>query len=169
LIDTSRDPNLVLVVVHNLLFHLVEAGEIEKAEEFLHQSRELYSAYGGKMERLKVRWMDGRIAFRLGDQTRAEKAFGEVRSGLGEVGLPYDMALVSLELAAVWLEQGRTREIQVLLDETVATFQARGIRREAIAALLMLREAIERERATAVLLRTVASELQRLEAEPVAG
>ena len=31
----------------------------------------------------------------------------------------------------------------------------------------MLREAIERERATAVLVRTVASELQRLEGEPV--
>jgi len=169
LIDANRDPRLVLAAVHNLLFHLVEAGEIERAEELLHQSRELYRAYGGKMDRLKVRWMEGRIAFRLGDQTRAEEAFSEVRSGLREVGLLYDMALVSLELAAVWLEQGRTREIQVLLDETVATFQARGIRREAIAALLMLREAIARERATAVLLRTVASELQRLEAEPVSS
>jgi len=169
LIDVNRDPRLVLVAVHNLLFHLVEAGEIEKAEEFLRQSRELYTAYGGKMERLKVRWMEGRIAFRLADQPRAEAAFSEVRSGLEEAGLLYDMALVSLELAAVWLEQGRNREIQGLLDETVATFQARGIRREAIAALLMLREAIDRERATAFLLRTVASELQRLEAEQVSS
>jgi tetratricopeptide (TPR) repeat protein len=169
LIDINRDPSLVLVVVHNLLFHLVEAGDIDKAERLLRQSRELYTAYGGKMERLKVRWMDGRIAFRLGDQARAEEAFSEVRVAFEELSLPYDMALVSLELAAVWLAQGRTREIQDLLDETVTTFQARGIRREAIAALLMLREAIERERATAVLLRTVASELQRLESEPVSG
>jgi len=166
LIDVRREPNLVLVVVHNLLFHLVEAGDIERAESLLRQSRELYETYGGRMERLKVRWMDGRIAFRLGDQTRAEEAFTEVRAGFEEINLSYDMALVSLELAAVWLEQGRTREIRELLDETVSTFQTRGIRREAIAALLMLREAFERERATAVLLRTVASELQRLEAEP---
>ena len=165
LIDVNRDPSLVLVAVHNLLFHLIEAGEVQQAEKLLRQSRELYATYAGKMERLKVRWLDGRIAFRLGEQARAEKAFSEVRSGLEEAGLSYDMALVSLELAAVWLEQGRTREIRELLDETVATFQARGIRREAIAALLMLREAIERERATAVLLRTVASELQRLESE----
>lgn len=165
LINVDRDPSLVLVAVHNLLFHLIETGEIQQAERLLRQSRELYATYGGKMERLKVRWLDGRIAFRLGDQARAEEAFSAVRSGLEEAGLPYDMALVSLELAAVWLEQGRTRKIQELLDETVTTFQARGIRREAIAALLMLREAIERERATAVLLRTVASELQRLESE----
>ncbi|HET9229294.1 MAG TPA: hypothetical protein VFR31_21625 [Thermoanaerobaculia bacterium] len=169
LIDVGREPNLVLVVVHNLLFHLVEAGEIGRAESLLHQSRELYETYGGRMEQLKVRWMDGRIAFRLGDQSRAEKAFIEVQAGFEEIGLSYDMALVSLELAAVWLEQGRTREIRDLLDETVATFQTRGIRREAIAALLMLREAIERERATVVLLRAVASELQRLEAEPGAA
>ena len=166
LVDVNRDPSLVLVAVHNLLFHLIETGEIQQAERLLRQSRDLYATYGGKMERLKVRWLDGRIAFRLGERVRAEEAFSEVRSGLGEAGLSYDMALVSLELAAVWLEQGRTREIQELLDETVATFQARGIRREAIAALLMLREAIERERATAVLLRAVASELQRLESEP---
>ena len=165
LIDVNRDPSLVLVAVHNLLFHLIETGEIQQAERLLRQSRELYATYGGKMERLKVRWLDGRIAFRLGERARAEEAFSDVRSGLEEAGLSYDMALVSLELAAVWLEQGRSRDIQELLDETIATFQARGIRREAIAALLMLREAIERERATAVLLRTVASELQRLESE----
>ena len=171
LIDVDREPSLVLIVVHNLLFYLVEAGEIERAERLLRQCGELYEAYGGKAERLKVRWMDGRIAFRLGDEARAEEAFLEVRGAFEELGLPYvyDMALVSLELAAVWLAQGRTREIQELLDETVATFQARGIRREAIAALLMIREAVERERATAVLLRTVASELQRLEREPVSG
>lgn len=169
LIDINREPSLVLVVVHNLLFHLVEAGEVEKAEGLLRHSRELYAAYGGKMERLKVRWMDGRIAFRLGDQARAEEAFGDVRAAFEELDLPYDRALVSLELAAVWLTQGRTREIRELLDETVATFEVRGIRREAIAALLMLREAIDRERATIVLLRTVASELQRLEDEPVSG
>ena len=162
LIDVDREPGLVLVAVHNLLLHLIETDEIQQADRLLRQSRELHAAYGGKMERLKLRWLDGRIAFKLGEQIRAEEAFSEVRAGFEEFGLLYDMALVSLELAEVWLEQGRTPEIRTLLDETVAIFQARGIRREAIAALLMLREAVERERATAVLLHTVASELQRL-------
>lgn len=162
LIDVDREPGLVLVAVHNLLLHLIEADEIQQAERLMRQSRELYATYGGKVERLKVRWLDGRIACKLGERIRAEEAFSEVRAGFEELGLLYDMALVSLELAAAWLEQGRTPEIRTLLDETVAIFRARGIRREAIATLLMLREAVERERATAVLLRTVASELQRL-------
>lgn len=166
LIEVSRDPNLVLAVVHNLLFHLTEVGDIERAQRLLRQSRELYDIYGGRMERLKLLWVEGRIAIRSGNRARAEEAFSEVRAGFEKIGLLYDMAMVSLELGVVWLEQGRIREIQKLLDETVATFRARGIRREAIAALLMLQEAIAMERATAVLLRSVATELQRLESEP---
>lgn len=167
LIEADRDPRLVLAAVHNLLTHLVDCGQIAEAGRLFRDSRALYSTHGGPTDQLKARWLEGRIASGLGNPVEAERSFREVRAGFGDVELPYDLALVSLDLAALWLEQGRTREIRALLDETVAIFQARGIRREAIAALLMLREAIELERATAALLRTVASELQRLESEPV--
>lgn len=167
LIDAERDPKLVLAAVHNLLTHLVDGGQVAEARRILQESRALYSLHGGPIERLKGRWLEGRIALGLHDPAEAEISFQEVRSGFAEAGLPYDLALASLDLAALWLEQGRSREIRVVLDETVAVFQARGIRREAIATLLMLREAIEMERATGALLRTVASELQRLESEPV--
>src|SRR6185436_18314829 len=130
------------------------------------EGRALYAAHGGQIEQLKALWLEGRIALGLGDRGGAERCFREVRQGFEQADVPYDVALVSLDLAAIWLEQGRNREIQLLLDETVAVFRARGIRREAIAALLMLREACRRERATAALLRAVASELQLLEGEP---
>ncbi|MEA2561174.1 MAG: MalT-like region [Acidobacteriota bacterium] len=167
LIDAERDPKLVLATVHNLLSHLVDDGQIAEAERLFRESHALYSAHGGLLDRLKGRWLEGRIASGLSDPAEAERSFQEVRSGFAHAGIPYDMALVSLDLAALWLEQGRTREIQTLLGETVAIFEARGIRREAIAGLLMLQEAIERDRASASLLRAVASELQRLAGEPV--
>lgn len=77
------------------------------------------------------------------------------------------MALVALDLAALWLEQGRGRELVALLDETVSVFRERGIRREAVAALLMVREACLREQATVAVLKTVAAELKHLESRPV--
>lgn len=167
LIDADRDPKLALAAIHNLLSHLVDAGQLVEAARLFGESRSLYASHGDRLGRLKARWLEGRISSGLADPAAAERAFHEVRTGFQEADLPYDMALVSLDLAALWLDQGRNREIQLLLDETVAIFRDRGIRREAIAALLMLREAFERERATAALLRTVASELQRLESEPV--
>jgi tetratricopeptide (TPR) repeat protein len=167
LIDADREPGLALATVHNLLSHLVDSGQVPEAWRVFRESRDLYAAYGGPIERLKARWLEGRIELGLGRSDQAERAFLDVRGGFEQSDLPYDMALVALDLSALWLEQGRNREIQALLDETVTVFQARGIRREAIAALLMLREAFERERATAALLRTVAAELQRLENQPV--
>lgn len=166
LIDADREPKLALAALHNLLSHLVDGGQLAQAARLYGESRALYASHGGRLERLKARWLEGRISSGLDDPAGAEKAFREVRAGFQDADLPYDMALVSLDLAALWLEQGRNREIQLLLDGTVAIFRARGIRREAIAALLMLREAFERERATAALLRTVASELARLESGP---
>lgn len=162
LIDAGRDPKLVLAAVHNLLCHLVDDGQIAEAGRVLRESRALYCVHGGLLERLKGRWLEGRIAAGLADPVEAERSLREARSGFAQAGVAYDMALVSLDLAALWLEQGRTREIQALVSETVAIFQARGIRREAIAALLLLQEAVERERASASMLRAVASELQRL-------
>lgn len=166
LIDADREPMLALAVVHNLLSHLVDAGKLAEAARLFGESRALYASCGGRLEQLKARWLEGRISSGLDDPSGAELAFREVRAGFEEADLPYDMALVSLDLAALWLEQSRNQEIRLLLDETVETFRARGIRREAIAALLMLRQAFERQRATAALLRTVASELLRLESEP---
>jgi tetratricopeptide (TPR) repeat protein len=167
LLDAHRDPNLVFMTVHNLLFHLVDVGRAAEAARLFAQSHDLYALYPGQIDRLRSRWLEGRIAAAQGDDAAAEAAFSEVRTGFAAGELPYDAALATLELAEICLRQGRTREIKGLIDEMVAIFKGCNIRREAIAALLMLREACEQERATVALLRTVTSELQRLERDPV--
>lgn len=167
LIDAERDPKLVLAGVHSLLYFLVESGRLSEASRLLELGRPLYAAQGGRLDELKARWLEGLIAAGLGDEAGAERALGEVRHGFADAGLPYDAALASLALAEVWLRGGRTREIKRLVAEMLSVFRARKIRREAIAALLMLQEALEQEGATVALLRDVAAELARLEREPV--
>jgi tetratricopeptide (TPR) repeat protein len=166
LLDAHRDPDLVFMTVHNLLLYLVDVGRLAEAARLFAESRNLYALHPGRLERLNARWLEGRIASAQGDDAAAEAAFSEVRTGFADAELPYDAALASLELAEVWLRNGRALEIRELIDEMVAIFRARNIRREAIGALLMLREACERQNATVALLRTVTSELQRLEREP---
>jgi tetratricopeptide (TPR) repeat protein len=165
LLDARRDPDLVFMTVHNLLSYLVDCGRSTEAARLYAQSRVLYARYPGRLDRLKARWLEGRIAAAQGDDTTAEAAFQEVQTGFAAVDLPYDAALASIQLADIWLRTGRTREIKGLVDEMVTIFRAHNIRREVIGALLMLREACEREGATVALLRTVTRELQRLERE----
>lgn len=167
LLDLRRDPALVLAAVHGLIDFTVKLDRFEEGERLLRASRRLYYEYADDLNFLKLRWVEGRINAGLGNLSRAEAAFQEVRDGFRAHEMRYHLALVSLDLAGVWLEQGRTAELHELVEDMVRTFQAYGIHREAIAAVLMLQEAVVAEQATAALLRTVASQLQRLQHEPV--
>ncbi|HSF41849.1 MAG TPA: hypothetical protein VLT87_18755 [Thermoanaerobaculia bacterium] len=166
LIDAGRDPKLALAAVHNVISFLVDRGEVERADALLGASRRLYAFHGGPLDALKMTWLEGLIAAGRGEAAEAESLLREARQDFLEMELPYTAALASLDLAALWLGQGRTAETRDLVEDLLATFRALDIRREAIAALLMLREAFHKDRATLALLRTVASELQRLEREP---
>lgn len=166
LIDAGRDPKLALAAVHNVISFLVDRGEVERANALLDASRMLYAFYGAPLDALKMTWLEGLIAAGRGAADEAEHLLREAQRSFLEMELPYTAALASLDLAALWLEQGRTAETRNLVEDLLATFRALDIRREAIAALLMLREAFHKDRATLALLRTVASELQRLDREP---
>jgi hypothetical protein len=86
-----------------------------------------------------------------------------VREELEKAGLRYHVALVSLDLAAVWLRQDRTAEARGLVEELVTAFQARRIAREALAALLLLQESFAADRASLDLLQAVRTYLRQLE------
>lgn len=165
-IDPAHDPKLVLAAVHGLLWCLVECGRAAEARELLGESYPLYEAHGQHFDQLKRIWLEGRIAAQLGDDESAERAFQQVGEGYREADLAYDFALVSLDLAALWVDQKRTPEVRGLVDEIITILRARNIQREALGALLMLRKAVDAEQATAALLQTVAAQLARLERFP---
>jgi tetratricopeptide (TPR) repeat protein len=166
LVDPARDPKLILSAVHGLLFSLVDGGRMAEARTLLEASCDLYRIHGERLDLLRARWLEGRIAAGLGEDAAAEQAFLQSCAGFQEADLPSGVAMVSLDLAALWLRQGRTAEIKDAVDEMVAIFRARNIHREAIGALLMLKKALQKDRATAALLQAVAAELRQWEGMP---
>ncbi len=165
LLDRERDPALLLAGVHNLIWFLVDEGHFAEGRDLVRAHADLYRQHGARFDRLRLRWLEGRIAAGLGEPAEAEVAFLEARAGFAEHRLAYVEALISLDLAALWLTQGRTAEIGALLAEVLGTFRALGIRREAIAVLLMLEEAAQAERLTASLVTSAAARLRKLEGE----
>lgn len=166
LLDGAREPKLMLVAIHNLIWCLVEYDRPVQAHQLFLQSKALFTRYAEPLEMVKSNWMEGRIAAALGDHAGAEMRFLEARARFDEVQLSYEVALVSLDLAVVWLKAGRTGETRELIDQTITIFQTRQIRREATGMLLVLREALLQERATETLVRKVAADLLRLEESP---
>ncbi|HEY0783400.1 MAG TPA: hypothetical protein VGE98_13155, partial [Thermoanaerobaculia bacterium] len=165
-LDRESDPALVVTAVHALIDFTVRLDRFEEGDRLLRLARPLYERWADPLNRLKLRWLHGKVALGLGDPDRAEAELLEVCDGFEQRRMPYTVAMVSLDLAALWLQQGRAEETRELVEDILATFRALRIGREAIAALLVLRRALERERATVTLVRSVASRLRRLEDSP---
>jgi transcriptional regulator with XRE-family HTH domain len=159
LIDPAKDPRLYLCLRFNLLENLFQTGGLGEAATMLPEVREL--AAHSELDALRLRWLEGRLAAGLGQWVEAERAFRQVRAGFTRRDIGYDVALVTLELAVLLVDQGRAGEVKELAREMASLFQAQGVHREALAALGLFCRAAETEAATAGLARQVLDYLRR--------
>ena len=128
--------------------------------------RPLYAAHASRLDLIKLHRLEGEIAAGFGDLVTAEATFQQIRHEYEDAGRGYYAALASLDLANVWLRQGRTAEVRRLVAEVVTAFRALGVEREALSALHMLQDALQREQAVLEVLRLTGDILRRLQNEP---
>ncbi|HSS47340.1 MAG TPA: hypothetical protein VLX28_00205 [Thermoanaerobaculia bacterium] len=157
-LDAGRDPGLVSSSVQTKAWFLVDCGRFLEARAALRDldGRDL----GGRVNELKVRWLEGHIAAGLHELDQAESALRQVKAGFEEIGLGYKAALVGLELGAVWLQQERLEAAEGMALECTDRFLAMGIQRELLASILVLRKAAETRCLTLALLRQVIGTLE---------
>jgi tetratricopeptide (TPR) repeat protein len=166
LIDPEQEPRLLLCARHNLIDDLAEAGRYLEAQRLYRESRPFYRDFTDAWTQNRRRWVKGKISRGLGQLDQAESLFLAARDGFVSEGIPYDTALVSLEIATLYAEQGRTADLKRLAAEMVPIFSSLNIHREALAALAFLRQAVEAERASAELVASVAAFLRRAQHDP---
>ena len=166
LIDAEQEPRLLLCARHNLIDYLASAGRFLDAQSLYRETRPLYRDFPDAWAQNRRKWVRGKIARGLGQSRLAESLFLAARDGFVGEGLPYDTALVSLELASLYAEQGRTQDLKKLAREMLPIFSSLQIHREALAALTFLRQAIEAEKASVEVVTGVASYLRRARHNP---
>lgn len=167
LIDASLDPELVFAGIHNQIWFLADCGQFEKAEKLLFQNRGRYEGQG-RLNRLRLRWMEGRIDTGLGRHDRAATIFEEVKDGFNEADLGFPAALASLDQALALMRRGRTSDAREIALEAAEAFRALGVEREMLTATLFLREAFLLGVAQISLLEDVIAFLRRAEHDPEA-
>ena len=165
-IDPQRNPRMALVGKHNLTLYLQELGETEQATQLIGELLPIHARLGGAIDLLRLRWLEGKIAHLKGDLDRGREAFEEVREAFIERSMPYDAALVSLDLAAVHLRQEHYAEVLQLAGEMLTIFRALEIDREAIAAIFFLERAAAAREVSLALLGELASYLNRAREQP---
>ena len=166
LIQPEQEPRLALLANHNIAWCLADCGRPEEALRHLERTRPLYESFADRRTRLRLAWLEARIAVGLGRREDAEGKLQELRNAFVEQRLGYDASLVTLDLAALYLEQGRTAEVRRLAAEALPVLLAQDIHQEAMAALIAFQQATETETASPGMIQQVASYLYRARKNP---
>lgn len=166
LIDPEAEPRVFLTARHNLIHALHDSGRSREAFALLFHTRPLYLKMGDRLSLLRLRWLEGLVAFGLNRLEQAEVAFREIREGFLELGLSYEVALAALDLASVYIARGRSAEVLVLAEETLTIFQAHNRHQGALAALLVFSSAARMDQAGMDLVREISSFLKRARNNP---
>jgi tetratricopeptide (TPR) repeat protein len=143
LLDREHDPELVATALYKRILYLTEYACHQEAGELLLESGLRQSFSGQPLKLVRLRWLEGRIQAGIGRLDRAEAIFQEVWQGFRGFHLEFDAALAGLDLAEVWLRQGKDRQLAALAAEIGKTFQGAGLPREAALAFDYLRVAAE--------------------------
>lgn len=167
LVDPRVEPRTRLLLEQNLAVYLREAGRFDEAAKAVALAHDLADELGSRHDRLRVLWTEGLLRYEARELEPALASLKAVRAGFVKEGMAYDAALVSLDLAAIVAEAHDRRQARRLAREIMPLFTARGIHREAAAALGILQRALQADTADAQLVREIAGYLRRARKNPV--
>jgi len=161
LADGGRDDRLPLTVRFNLLVNLCEAGKHGVAEPMLAGVRSMIVQRANELDFVRLGWLQSKVDAGLGRVQEAEAGLRQAMADFAYREIAWDTALVSLELAVLYLEQGRTAEVKPIAAELVRDFVAQGVSREAFAAVKLFCDAVHQETISAAVARRCLAEIRK--------
>ncbi|HEX5720892.1 MAG TPA: tetratricopeptide repeat protein [Thermoanaerobaculia bacterium] len=167
LIEAERDPNLLLSACHNLVRSYIELGRPEQALSLYSETRDLYRRSKDPLLKLRLAWQEGLLLRDLGHLRASETILLDARQGFVDRELFYEAALISLDLAAVYVKLQAESQLKQTVAETVPIFRSLGVERELLGSLLQLQQPPHQNRQTLALLQVLSSQIEQLPARSV--
>jgi transcriptional regulator with XRE-family HTH domain len=166
LVESRGDPRERFGLEYNLCRSLTDAGRLAEAAALLPKVKGLALQIGNGLDLLRCRWLQGLVAAGLGHLEEAAADLEAVAGELAALAIAFDAAQASLDVAVIYLRQGRSAEVKRLAGQIVAVFQAQRVHHEALAAVIVFQMAAEQERATAELVKKLSDFLRRAQHAP---
>ncbi len=167
LIDAERQPRQRCVLRFNQAANLLLLGRAGEAAPIVAEVRELVERLRNEVDLVRTIWLEGNCAAGLGRREEALTKLEQVRHEFEVRENPFDYALASLDLAMIYREEGRFAEIKALADQMLEIFKAQKVHREAIAAVILFKEAAEKQQVTAEMVQRLQKQLSKVRCEVV--
>jgi tetratricopeptide (TPR) repeat protein len=166
LLTPEEHPRLHLCARLNLAYHLVEAGRAAAARDVLLWEVDRFAEHADSHMKLRVDWLEARLAAELGDPATAERGYLAVRDEFARQRHGFNAALACLDLAALYHRKRRFAKVEEIAAQAVELFQAHALHQDALAALLLLRDAARERTLSAETILRVAAFLRAAERAP---
>jgi tetratricopeptide (TPR) repeat protein len=166
LVDARREERLPCVILFNTVVNYCHLDLYKEAEALLHRVEAMAQDLSIELDSFRALWLRGRVRAGLGHTEKALAALSQVRRHFEAEQIAYDYALVSLELATLHLEQGRTGLVKALAAEMLWVFEGQKVHEEALAALALFVHAAGKEEAQADWTRRLVKYLYRAQYNP---
>lgn len=161
-IDSAKDPRLWLYAHHDLALFLAESGEPEEALAVLERSRPLFKEFSwDDLTQLHLHWVEGKIAYRIGELAEAESIFVHLWDEFRARNLNQEVVLISIELAEVLAKMGEPARAAQLAADCYSIMANWGLHKDALAAWIVFRDALAEGKAMGDLFERVGDYYRR--------
>lgn len=160
----EEDSFLYLCTVTERALCLCNLEKFDEVEALLAENVGLFEESSDPFAGTLFRGLQGRAYLGQKRYDKAEEALSACRDGYLSMERAYDAALASLDLAFVYLAQGRDKELQQLAGELLQIFRSRRVPERVIATLQLFSKAVTREELSRKLLRDIRARLQEFAA-----